>query len=163
MAEAALGSISPRAGRKPRPAPALLVVRPGWSWWLFGYWAAVHLGAALVVAILPATWGGRLLLVALVASSAAWRFALHFWRRLPWSIMEAMRTRDGWELVLATGEALPARLLGSSFVSQGLIVMNFAIGRWQRLALPLASDSLEPNLMRRLRAELRLGRVGALK
>ncbi len=134
-----------------------LIVRPGLSRWLLGFWSLAHLGAILVILVLPIPGFHRLWLLACVVGYAGWIAVIHIWRRAPWSIMEAIRTREGWELVLATGEPVRARLLHSSFIGQRLMVLEFAVGRWRRLSLPLASDSLDGELMRRLRADLRMG------
>ncbi|MBK1649753.1 hypothetical protein CKO36_14390 [Rhabdochromatium marinum] len=123
--------------------------------------ALVHLGALIIVALVPGYALLRLWLAALIVLSAAWHLAVQGWRRLPGSIMEVMRSDAGdWELVLATGEVLPARLLASSFIGQHLVILNFALGHWRRLSLPLATDSLEAEVMRQLRAQLRAGRWG---
>ncbi|WPL10877.1 MULTISPECIES: protein YgfX [Thiorhodovibrio] len=142
-----------------------LQLRPVWSRQLLIYWALVHFGALALVTVVPLSpplppplsWSVRLGLVALVGGSAALIFANHLWRRMHWSIMEAVSHPDAWELVLGSGETVHARLLGSSFVGQRLMVLNFALGRWRRLSLTLAPDSLDAEPMRRLRADLRAG------
>ncbi|EIC19876.1 hypothetical protein Thi970DRAFT_03482 [Thiorhodovibrio frisius] len=120
-------------------------------------WTLLHLGAMAVIAALPLLWTFRVGLALLLGAHGYWSFATHFWRCLPWSIMQANRTCDAWELVLNTGEPVRARLLGSSFIGQRLMVLNFAVGGWRRLSLPLAGDSLDGELLRRLRVELREG------
>ena len=143
-----------------------LRLHPTWSWQLLMYWALVHFGALALVMALPLSpslsWSVRLGLVALVGGSAALSFANHLWRRMHWSIMEAISHPDAWELVLGSGEIVHAHLLSSSFIGQRLMVLNFALGRWRRLSLTLAPDSLDAEPMRRLRADLRAGlRVNA--
>lgn len=137
--------------------PATLRLRPQWSRQLLLYWALAHGTALAIASVLPLPWLVRLTLLALIGCYGGYSFATHWWRRLPWSILEANSRADGWELVLSTGEPVQARLLASSFIGQHIMVLNFAlIGRGPlSLALPLAADSLDANLMRRLRVTLR--------
>ncbi|WPL16193.1 hypothetical protein Thiowin_01146 [Thiorhodovibrio winogradskyi] len=141
-------------------APAPLLLRPAWSRQLLLYCALVHVAALAIVAVLPLSWTARGGLTVLVMGLGVLDLATHWWRRMPWSIMEVGLGPDGWELVLATGEPVQARLLGSSTMGgQRLMVLNFAFGGWRRLSLPLAADSLDAELMRRLRVELRAGTI----
>ncbi len=81
--------------------------------------------------------------------------------------------QDGkWTLHQASGENFEAELLGNSLVHQRLIVLNFAVqkelrrprlfesGPWHsrqaHRARVLLGDELEPELLRRLRARLRI-------
>ena len=132
-----------------------LRLRPAWSRQLLAFWASVFGGALSILAALPLPWLVRLGLLAPLCGYGILSLATHWWRRMPWSIMEASLGPDGWELVLATGEAARARLLPSSYIGQRLMVLRFSLGGWRRLSLPLAADSLNPELTRRLRVALR--------
>jgi toxin CptA len=115
----------------------------------------VHGIALAMIAVLPLSWLARLGLLGLVVGHGAWSVATHWWRRTPWSILEVSLGPEAWELVRRTGEVQPAALLASTYVGQRLIVLNFALAGWRRLSLPLASDSLDAETMRRLRVVLR--------
>lgn len=69
---------------------------------------------------------------------------------------------EEWQLQIGSGEILTARLLGSSFVSSWLIVLNFRIvsGRGS-VPVMLMPDSIDAASFRRLTAKLRriTGRV----
>ena len=64
-----------------------------------------------------------------------------------------------WTLFDRCGCAVPARLLGSSYVSPRLMVLNFSLGGLRRRNLILLPDSSCPDQLRRLRVRLRM--VGA--
>lgn len=55
-----------------------------------------------------------------------------------------------------SGEQAEARLLPSTFVAPGLLVLNFRRGRRRFLAMVLLPDTLDPDLLQRLRVRLQL-------
>ena len=61
-----------------------------------------------------------------------------------------------WTLFDRSGCAVPARLLGSSYVSPRLMVLNFSLGGLRRRVTILLPDSADPDRLRRLRVRLRL-------
>jgi len=76
---------------------------------------------------------------------------------IPWAGREAIWEPDGtWILTLVSGQQIEARLLPSTFVTPGLSVLNLRCGRWRSRAMVLLPDSLDPDLLRRLRVRLRL-------
>lgn len=112
-------------------------------------------GAALAAALaLPGPW--RLTALAIV-SSAGYQLWVHVLRRAPWSIASATWAPDGaWSLQLRSGDEIDAQLSPATFVSLPLVVVNFRVGVWRRFALPLFSDAIDADTLRRLRARLRL-------
>jgi len=63
---------------------------------------------------------------------------------------------DEWQLQMAQGQSISARLLGSSFVSPWLIVLNFKTATSRRL-LPviIMADTIDSTSFRRLTSKLR--------
>ncbi len=115
-------------------------------------------GAALsVVVAMPVDWYWRLGLGAMVFASLINALGTQVLFLLPWAGREAIWRSDGtWTLTLVSGEQVEARLLPSTFVTPGLLVLNLRCGRWRSRALVLVSDALGPDLLRRLRVRLRL-------
>jgi toxin CptA len=82
--------------------------------------------------------------------------------RFPWCLREAVWRGDGgWALIFAGGRELEGRLLPATYVGVSVVVLAFRCGRIRACFLPLCSDNLDPDLMRRLRVRLRL--TGAAK
>ncbi|EXJ13620.1 protein YgfX [Imhoffiella purpurea] len=131
-----------------------LVLRPGPSRRFLIYALAVHSAAAMLLPVLPIGWW-RLALLLPILLSAIHLHAVHLSRRAPWSVVGLVWESDGaWTLTLRSGRRLGATLLHSTFVSLGLVVLRFRVGRWWRLSVPLFADALEPERMRRLRVLL---------
>lgn len=102
------------------------------------------------------------LLLLLVLLSAARAIYDQVLMRAPWSIRSVCWQSDGsWTLSLVSGEERPVQLSPATFVSQSLLVLNFRAGRFGRRALPLFTDSVDPELMRRLRQRLTIDGCGA--
>jgi len=139
---------------------APLYFRPGTSRGLAGFLILTHAAAAAAIAPLPIPWYARAGLLALVVASLGYQGGMHLLRRLPWAVREALLESEGsWVLTLASGRRVEALLLPSSFLSAPVIVLNFRRDRWLPCALVLTSDSVDPDLLRRLRVRLRT--VGA--
>lgn len=63
---------------------------------------------------------------------------------------------EEWQLQMAHGEGVTARLLGSSFVSPWLIVLNFKIeSRRRMLPVIIMTGTLDSSAFRRLTSKLR--------
>lgn len=141
-----------------------LHLHPGTSWRLAGYLILIHGLTLGVVWYLPLTGPWRFLLGLGVLFSLALGLGGPVWHRWPWDLSRAVWHADGrWTLTLGSGREVEGRLLGSSFVSPALVVLNFRQGRWRTRSLVLLPDNLDPNLLRQLRARLRLaGRQGGL-
>lgn len=124
---------------------------------LAGFLFLTHGAALAAVSMLPIPWTLRVILVALLVVGLAYEVQAQLLRRLPWAVREAVWGPDGrWTLMLASGQEVEARLSPSTFVSTRLVVLNFRRGRWRSGSLVLTSDSLDPDLLRRLRVRLRV-------
>jgi toxin CptA len=118
---------------------------------------AVHGSALLLIPVLPLGVVPRALLALVVILGFAAGIGGQVVHLLPWSPREAVWHPDGsWTLTLASGRALDARLLPSSYVSPSLVVLSFRCGRLRYCSLVLLPDNLQPDLLRRLRVRLRL-------
>ena len=141
----------PRAEKRPP-----LVIRPT--------------GSRRLLLFLLLVYGLTLATIPLLPLSAAWRFTIALglvlglihglggavWHLWPWSPRQAIWHGDGsWTLGLGRGREEPARLLGTTFVSPVLVILNFRYRRWRSGSLVLLSDNLDPDLLRRLRVRLR--------
>jgi len=124
---------------------------------LAGFLSLTHGAALAAVLMLPSPWTLRVILVVLVVAGLAYGVQAHLLRRLPWAVREAVWEPDGrWTLVLASGQEVEARLSPATFVWSRLVVLIFRRGRWRSGSLVLTSDSLDPDLLRRLRVRLRV-------
>ncbi len=142
-----------------RPA---LVIRPGVSRRLALLVLVVHGLTLATVPFLPLALAGRAGLALALLSGCALSLGGAVWHRWPWSLREVVWWPDGaWSLIQGDGRERDGRLLGSTYVSPALVVLNFRCGRWRTASLVLLADNLEPDLLRRLRVRLRLeGRGG---
>lgn len=135
-------------------APLRLQPRP--SRWLAVFLVLVYGAVAAVALVLPVHWSARAALVLAAAGGLAYGMAHQVLRRLPWSVTGALWEPDGtWTLTLGDGREVEAKLCPSTFVSQSLVVLNFRRAWWWSPALVLPADSLDADLLRRLRARLR--------
>ncbi len=137
-----------------------LRIRPCPSRRLALWVCAVHGSAVAASALLPVPWSWRLGLIALLAVSLALQLWGRIWCGAPWSIREAIWSERGWELQFPSGPARPARLSPSSYVGVALVILNFRRDGWRFPSMTLTTDSIDADLLRRLRARLR--RAGAL-
>lgn len=67
----------------------------------------------------------------------------------------------GWTLRDATGAQFEAELSGNSLVHDRLLVLNFRLKQGGRRARALLGDEVNDELLRRLRARLRMARIRA--
>jgi hypothetical protein len=120
--------------------------------------AGLHAGALVIVAIVPLSWGPRLLLLGLVATSlyrSLMRYALH---KSEGAIRWADLDGDGeWYLGLGNGEALGPCSLKGYYAKPWLIIVRLAYpGRRLPLSLVVAPDAVEPAVFKNLRIRLGL-------
>lgn len=131
-----------------------LRIEPRFSRRLTAFVLITHAGAAATVLSLPGAW--RLMLLP-VALSLGYQLYAQVLRRAAWSIRSATWQADGrWLITLTSGRELEATLSPSTFVSLPLIVLNLRLSRLHGRALPLFSDALDPDQLRRLRQRLRI-------
>lgn len=133
-----------------------LVIRPRPSRWLGGFVAATHIAAAVAALALPLPWPLRGALLLAIGASLGWLLWTRVLARAPWSIREAVWDAWGWRLTLADGRVREARLAPSTYVGVGLVILNLRSGRFAHRALVLTADAVDAELLRRLRARLRL-------
>jgi toxin CptA len=139
------------ASHRERPS---LLIEPRISGRLAAFVVLTHVAAGATVLALPGAWS---LLDLAVAASLAYRLYVQVLRRTPWSIRSVLWQSDGtWRITLVSGRELEATLSPSTFVSVPLIVLNLRLGRLRRRALPLFSDALKTEQLRRLRQRLRI-------
>ena len=116
----------------------------------------------LAVAALPLSVYSLLLMLLILASAAHAVYA-RVLLRARWSVRSACWQSDGtWTLRLGSGEEPSVTLSPATFVSQPLVALNFRDGRWRRHALPLFSDALDAEILRRLRQRLRIQGAGTI-
>lgn len=153
------GSPANLASGKHRQRPPLRI-RPRTSRRLAVFLPTIHFAALAVVFALHLDWYLRAGLAASVLVALAYSVGVHLLYLVSSAVREATWGGDGtWVLTLVSGEQIEARLLPSTYVTGNLLVLNFRRGRWWSRTLVLLSDSLDANLLRRLRARLRLAGV----
>jgi toxin CptA len=144
----------------PRERPPLRI-RPGRSRFLAVFLLGTYGAAFAVVFATPLDWYWRAVLAAMVLAGLLYAMVVRVLSLAPWVVREATWRPDGaWILTLVLGKQVEARLQPSSFVSPILILLNFRYRSWRSCSLVLPPDSLDPDLLRRLRARLRLEGTG---
>jgi hypothetical protein len=116
-------------------------------------------GAALCPFMLPLSWMLRGLALAAVATVAHGVYRHHFGSE---RIVRAVWDELGqWRLWLANGTESDVQLLGDSFVTPEVMILNFSEGR-RRFHLVVLHDALDPDTLRRLRVRLMLEGLASL-
>ena len=137
-----------------------LRIRPRASRRLAAFLLTTHLAALAVVFALALDLYLSVGLAAAVLLAFGYSVGSHLLYLVPSAVREVTWGSDGvWTLTLVSGEQIEARLLPSTYVTGHLLVLNFRRGRWWARSLVLLADSLDINLLRRLRARLRLAGV----
>mgnify|MGYP003389020433 CR=1 FL=1 len=145
---------------RPIERPAM-VIRPGVSRRLAIMVLVVHGLTLVVVTLLPLALSGRAGLALAVLLGLALNLGGSVWHLWPWSLRAAVWRPDGtWSLIQGDGRERDGRLLGSTYVSPALVVLNFRCDRWRTPSLVLLPDNLEPDLLRRMRVRLGLEGTG---
>ena len=133
-------------------------VRPQSSPQLAVFVAVVHLAGAVAVMLSPIPNPIRLIMGAAIAGSLGYALLVHCWRIAPWAIREARQTPEGdWVIDQVSGAQISSvRLLASGCMGQRLLILNFRTGRFLvTRTLILTTDSVDPDVLRRLRASLK--------
>lgn len=75
-----------------------------------------------------------------------------------WAILNMVWLEESqWQLDLASGKTIKARLLGNSVVMPGLIILNFKYAQRRRIiSVVIMPDSVDTTTFRRLSVKLRL-------
>jgi hypothetical protein len=140
---------------------APLRIAPKVSRRLGAYLLAVHGLGLIVVFMLPLQIWPKGAMAALVLLGLGYGIGGPVLHRLPWALRQAIWEPDGsWSLTRVSGERLQGRLLSSTYVGPELIVLVFRCGRLVTCCLPLLTDNLDADLLRRLRVRLRLAGAG---
>ncbi|KAA6183804.1 hypothetical protein F2Q65_14725 [Thiohalocapsa marina] len=129
---------------------------------LLGYVLLVHGMALAVLWLLPPeasslVWPMRLGVGALVLGSLGFSLWCHVLHRAPWSVVEVAHDDEGWVLTRADGGLEQARLLPSTYVGVGLVVLNFRVGRFRRRSVVLTEGAVSSEALRQVRVRLRTG------
>jgi toxin CptA len=136
-------------------------INPHASRRLAGFLLAAHGAALAVVLAVPLGSHWRAVLAGVVVGGLLHSLGAHIFYLVPWAVREADWASDGiWILTLVSGEQVEGRLSPSTYVTASLLVLNFRCGRWRNRALVLLPDSLDADLLRRLRVRLRLEGTG---
>ena len=137
---------------------ASLTVRPRSSPQLAVFVVVIHLAGAVAVLLPPMFGVFPLLLGAAITGSLGYALLVHCRRIAPWAIREARQTPEGdWVIEQVSGAQISsAKLLGSGYIGQRLVILNFRTGRFLATrTLILTADSIDPDVLRRLRASLK--------
>ncbi len=121
--------------------------------------AATHLLTLSVITLLPPDGLLRapLTLAVLFGFHRAWKQWVRLDGRSAVTGLELAPTGE-WTLFNPRGALTPARLLGNSFVSPSLTLLNFSLGRMRRRKVILLTDNADPDQVRRLRVRLLIER-----
>lgn len=136
-----------------RPA---LVIRPARSRGLLLFLLVVHLLAVVALMAVPlGAWprAGLTLIVGLSLGYHVWASVL---QKAPWSVREAILSEQGWRLHFQSGDSRSGTLLPSTLMTVSLVILNFRVGWWRRHSMLLTPEVVTPDLLRRVRARLRL-------
>ncbi len=138
-----------------QPAPLDIPIRP--SRRLRALCVIAHVAAVLLVVWLALRWPLILLLLPLMAFSLR-----HEWRRLSLRRTDAVVHLRGpldearWRLTRRDGSVTDATLAPTSVCLPWLVLLHFRHRRWRLpVTVPLASDSVDGEMFRRLRVVLR--------
>ena len=120
----------------------------------------VHSLTLVVVISLALHWSLKLALALIVGASAYLLYARYVDRRGRNAIRKLLLRGDGtW--ILSTGDCahVQAVLQANSYVHPLVLVLNFICKDRRRRSLVLMADALEPELLRKLRVKLRMGKI----
>ena len=127
------------------------------SVWIAAALCLTHVAAAALVWVIPMPDMGKLVLTVAIALSLVFFVARDAALHAAHAIV-AIEIRDGGEAAFQTrrGEWLDCEVLGSSFVSPHITIVNLRpLLRWGTRRLILVPDNVDPRDFRRLRTWLR--------
>ena len=133
-----------------------LRITPRRSPWLAALLLFMHIGALIIIILLPLPAWAKALLGAMLVTSLWFTLNTHVLRRSQTAIVEALWDGDGqWTIRTADGQEREGRLLPGGYVSTGLIILRFALeSNWRRCSLVLLPDALDAATLRQLRVRL---------
>jgi hypothetical protein len=138
-----------------------LRIQPRLSWRLLAFVILTHVAALAVLLSLSAPTGWtRLGLGALVLLSLGYAIWAQVLRRAPWSVVAVDWNGLGWQATFGNGRSREVRLMPTTYVGVGLVIVHLQAGRLRRPTLLLSADAVPASQLRRLRVLLRLGMAG---
>ncbi len=124
---------------------------------LAGILVSAHAASALLLGLTGLPWMGKIAALPVFLASLALSLRRHAWRLSP-SAVVGVRLDPECRTVFRRldGKTLEGTLLGSSFVSPWLTVLNLRPeGRWRTVSLVILPDAVEREAFRQLRVLLR--------
>ncbi len=133
-----------------------LTLSPGPSRLLSVYLWTLHLVACLALLLVDWPLWMEVSVVLLLATSLIHYHRLHVLRTAGAAIHTAVWDKDGqWWVRIGANEPVSAGLQPDSYVTLGLVILNFKVGRWRK-SLILTQESVDDETLRRLRVRLKL-------
>lgn len=128
------------------------------SRWLLAVLAIAHLGALIITLSIPLNPWLCIGTAISILASLAHCYWHHFLRRSHHAVLGLSVTRDGLKVETRSHDWIPAKILGNSFVSPWLTVLNLKLpSRRLTTHVVLLPDMLGPDEFRRLRTWLKWG------
>lgn len=120
------------------------------------FFCFVHIGAVLILLMMRLPVGIKFLSLLLCLWNLWYCLGRYILCVLPNAITQAWRTGSGeWLLLQRNGSLRQAQLLGNSFTSPYLVILNFRIvASKKHVSLLLAFDCYESEVFRRMRVAL---------
>jgi toxin CptA len=133
---------------KPKPSPFLGLI-----------FSIIHFGAVLIVLIIAIPFWLALILSLIAVASGAHAIRRHAMHVTDDAIELAIMEANGdWYVKQKSGKESSAQLIGDSFVSLYLVVLNFQLETGKRSSLILIPGMLSEDEFRQLRIRLKLSK-----
>jgi toxin CptA len=132
------------------PGPKFSLQR---SRYLTSFLLLLHVASLFLIAVLVLPLWLKLLLVSLILLNAWHSIGLHGLRLASDAVNVVWLNELGWQLQTRRGKILTGQLLGSSFITPGLTVLNFCCTK-RKLSLVILPDAIEAAAFRHLRVYL---------
>jgi hypothetical protein len=120
--------------------------------------AILHFLIAIIVVLMTASLSiiSMLLLIMVIISSYFYYYQWHVARVLKKSIVEIhINSLENWSIFSYTGKRIKVDLLGSSFSSQSLIILNFCSFNSKKYTVLITKNMLNEDEFRHLRVRLK--------
>ena len=126
------------------------------SRYLGAVFGVAHAAAAAVLLPVELSWSIKLILFATIAGSFAHTLGCHARLRSPRAICALEIDEDGALVHTRNGKSDRATILGTSYISPALTVLNLRLeNRISRRHVIIVPDNVHPEVFRRLRVWLR--------
>lgn len=111
----------------------------------------------IVISVKPFPVSFRFILATLVLLSTVYFFRLHFFKSLKNSVNSISQdSAKNWLIFIKDNEQKEVELLGSSFVSNMLIIINYIDINYNKYNVIIAPDSLSSDEFRRLIVRIKM-------